>query len=841
MILTNNENLFEAMTNGITIITPNNRLSNQLLHDFFKRTAGSKIACDKVSCVPYSSYLGTLFHKARHLYPNIKHPILLSSEQQRYLWKQILSQHHDHGHEGLLAEIQEAWIRCQHWEIDSTDPAFAQTPQTDLFQLFWHQFQEELDVRQALTQEQLSTYLLQIPDIFDNTTLWACFDDYTPQQRSLQQAMVSAGYPPIFYDLSSENAVTQLYPAKDRQDEYEQMIHWLKDQLAEGKNRIGVVIPELQKEFRLMERLLERHIPVDKYNISLGQPLLNTPLVAHAMHFLSLDQTLDNHQARLFLQSPYLEGSRSEFQARSQLMQEDNLLQGHTFPLSSFIKTVKNNAPNLGSLFNNLSNYPKEASPSDWVTLFKHRLTELGFPGDYALDSANYQYLQRFLSLLDSFMALSFINPMMTKTEAINALMDLAKSTIFQIQTSTTPIQILGLLEASGCTFDSVWVCGISDQCLPHKTNFSAFIPIETQRENQMPHAVAARELQFAKQLIRRLQQGCQESVFSYPRLMGDVPNLPSPLIADLPIYTTRQLTEPFTETYLTEQEENYDFPLRVNEPVKGGTALLANQAKCPFRAFAKHRLHAHAAPKLSDGLSPIERGKLIHDIMDMLWQGLGTQQQLKLLTADALEQHINDAISQALTQSMTEREAPYPALLQSIETERLQRLVHASLEWEKQRESFVIEAVEQEFTPNLAGIDFRVRVDRLDKLESGNKWVIDYKTKLPINKPWNEDRPEEPQLLLYALLDAEINALLFVQLNAGRVTCSGLSEESHAIRGMSTLKKDDSWRERQQQWHQQLTDLAQEFQDGHCPPSPFRTSTCQRCDFTNLCRIESM
>ena len=837
-MLDNRQDLFDAMTNGTTIITPNNRLSNQLLHDFFKREAGPNIACDKVSCVPYPSYLVSLFHKARHLYPNNHHPILLSAEQQRCLWKRIISQHQGFCHDGLLSEMHEAWVRCQLWEISSTEPGFAQTPQTELFQVLWQQFQEELDDRHALTQEQLCHYLLTIPELFNHTTLWASFDDYTPQQRSLQQTMITAGYPPIFYDLSRENIFTQLYPAKDRHDEYEQMIHFLKHQLTLGDKRIAVVIPELQTEFRSVERLLQRHIPSDQFNISLGQPLLDTPLVAQALDFLHLDHSIDNRQARLLLQSPYLRGSRSEFHARSQLMQEDNLVQAHSFSLSYFIKAIKKEAPTLSCVLNNLTTYPKQASPSEWIMFFKHRLTELGFPGDYSLDSANYQYLQRFLTLLDAFMPLSVINPMMTKTDALNALVDLAKSTIFQVQTSTTPIQILGLLEASGCTFDSIWVCGLSDQCLPHKTNLSAFIPIDIQRDNQMPHAVASRELQFAQQLIQRLQQGCRKSVFSYPRLMGDVPNLPSPLIGNLPIYIPLQQAPSQLETYLTKQEETYDFPLRSHELVKGGTAILANQAKCPFRAFAKHRLHAKAAPVLAEGLSPIERGNLIHHIMDLLWQGLGTQEQLSALTTDALQQRINEAISLALNQLVKDREDSYPVLLQDIETARLQRLVHASLEWEKQREAFVIEAVEKEFTLKLAGIDFRVRVDRLDKLASGNKWVIDYKTKLPLNKPWNEERPEEPQLLLYALLDAEINTLLFVQLNAGRVLCSGLSEDTHAVRGMGTLRKDDSWSERQAQWREQLTELAQEFQDGHCPPTPYRTSTCQRCDFSNLCRI---
>ena len=109
----------------------------------------------------------------------------------------------------------------------------------------------------------------------------------------------------------------------------------------------------------------------------------------------------------------------------------------------------------------------------------------------------------------------------------------------------------------------------------------------------------------------------------------------------------------------------------------------------------------------------------------------------------------------------------------------------------------------------------------------------------MPINKPWNEERPEAPQLLLYALLDDNINALLFLELKAGRVSCSGISEEKVEIKGLSSLKKDESWSRNNQKWHQQLTNLANEFRLGICQPKPNRPSNCKNCDFPSLCRFE--
>ena len=548
---------------------------------------------------------------------------------------------------------------------------------------------------------------------------------------------------------------------------------------------------------------------------------------------------MSNHQARLLLHSPYLSGSKSEFSARSEAMQDSKVLKEPTLSLAALIKELNNTAPNLADLLSKLSDYPQEASASAWINLFKTRLLLLGFPGEYPLDSLSYQCFQRFIALFDELLQLSVISPLMSKAQALNALHDLAKSTIFQAQKSTTPIQILGLLEASGCTFDSIWMSGLTDQCLPQKTNLSAFIPLNLQREHQMPHALPLRELQFAEQLLQRLQNGSHDSVFSYPRLTGDIPNLPSPLICHLPALTTHDVSSVASSSSLVNREERYALPLSPSEPVSGGTTLLANQAKCPFRAFATHRLHAKPGPAVSDGPDASERGQIMHKIMDLLWRGLSSQHNLLTLSHDELHLQVKNAVTRALTPLINERSNSFSPLVQDVELLRLQRLVHACLDWEKQRPPFIVEAVEQDFTINLAGIDFRVRVDRLDKIDSDKKWVIDYKSSLPINKPWNEERPEAPQLLLYALLDNSINALLFLQLKAGRITCSGLSEENLPIQGLISLKKEEKWLERQQEWHQQLTQLANEFRTGHCPPQPYRSSTCQRCDFPNLCRIE--
>src|SRR5690606_33249085 len=52
------------------------------------------------------------------------------------------------------------------------------------------------------------------------------------------------------------------------------------------------------------------------------------------------------------------------------------------------------------------------------------------------------------------------------------------------------------------------------------------------------------------------------------------------------------------------------------NHPQHGGTAVLKDQAACPFRAFATHRLNAREMEVPQTGLTLRERGNIIHEVM---------------------------------------------------------------------------------------------------------------------------------------------------------------------------------------------------------------------------------
>lgn len=840
--LNNKNKLLDLLAQGATVITPNNRLSASLLKHFFSYCNNETV--DKPTCLPYSTVIINAYQQLKFLNPEQLHPNLLNDAQCQHLWRKIIRSATNITYsEGLLKAVMQAWEHSQQWQVDAENPVFHYTPQTRQFQLWWQIFEAHLKEIDMICEHQLIPYLINADcsSLFNQPIIWTCFDDFNPQQLSLQHYLNNKGLTQYCYDLADQSAIPQVLAAQDSKEEYQQLMSWLHLKIEQGDQRIGVVVPNLEQESRSLQRILLHHFDPSLFNISLGQELSQFSLVAHGLSWLNLGNTsLTPHQAALILQSPYIGNAKEEFIGRSHYLQDSTLLQNQTVPLKNLINDLYIVAPKLSALLGQIKPYPKIASPQEWILLFQERLNSIGFPGDYGLSSKNYQCFNRFTTVFDEFRQLSLISTTLNTKDAIDALTHLTDNTIFQAQKTNAPIQISGLLEASGCEFDSLWVMGLTDQCLPQKPRLSAFIPPQLQRELLMPHCIPERELHFSKQTLQRLQRGSSSTVFSYSQLQGDNPNLPCSLITDFPNFKLLPIEcKVGNQSTLIAMEETYKVPLGSDERISGGTALLANQAKCPFKAFAEHRLKANTSLHTTDGLDPLEKGQIIHKVMELLWQNLEGQNELLNLSSKALDELIDHAINTALAPFKQLHPDTFPNLIQEVEYIRLKRLVLASLEWEKQRPPFSIAALEESYSIKLAGLDFKVRVDRLDQV-ADKKWVIDYKSSLPTSKPWNEDRPKEPQLLLYALLDENINALLLMQLKTGKLICSGLSEEKQDISGITSLKKEETWEEYRDKWQQQLTLLAEEFMQGDCPPQPVHPSICQQCDFQNLCRFQT-
>ena len=85
--------------------------------------------------------------------------------------------------------------------------------------------------------------------------------------------------------------------------------------------------------------------------------------------------------------------------------------------------------------------------------------------------------------------------------------------------------------------------------------------------------------------------------------------------------------------------------------------SLLADQAACPFQAFARHRLGADT-PELPDQvLDARERGTGVHEALCRLWREVASQAALRALSAEELERVLEAAVEAGL--AAVERSRP--------------------------------------------------------------------------------------------------------------------------------------------------------------------------------------
>jgi RecB family exonuclease len=134
---------------------------------------------------------------------------------------------------------------------------------------------------------------------------------------------------------------------------------------------------------------------------------------------------------------------------------------------------------------------------------------------------------------------------------------------------------------------------------------------------------------------------------------------------------------------------------------------------------------------------------------------------------------------------------------------------------------------------------------DRVDELESGARVIIDYKTGTPKLNQWFGDRPDEPQLPLYALAQNNIAAVAFAQIRKDETRFLGIAAESsllpnvHPVADTREAAELGSWEALLAEWRRVIEALGEAFRAGDARVAPrdgFKT--CETCDLGPLCRI---
>jgi probable DNA repair protein len=335
------------------------------------------------------------------------------------------------------------------------------------------------------------------------------------------------------------------------------------------------------------------------------------------------------------------------------------------------------------------------------------------------------------------------------------------------------PLQLMGVLEAGGQSFDALWVMGLTDEAWPRSPNPNPFLPMRLQREAGLPRCDALRELVYAQRISARLKTAAPNIVWSYARQNAGAVLLPSPLLADLVSHAdsadeaSRAVTDYLPKPYQTLAQVQFSLrdataplewvedavapPMPEHSHAPGGTSILQAQSQCPLMAFIDYRLGARfGLQTVTDGLQNTHQGTLIHLVLQRFWEITRSQTALLALSPEALQNRLSDLISQAFSELHGQLTAAYVP----IEQARILELCLAWLTLEKTRPSFEVLALETTHLITLAGLEFKVIIDRVDRVnaQSGTlqTFILDYKTGTANIANLLKTPTKAPQLAVY-------------------------------------------------------------------------------------------
>jgi ATP-dependent helicase/nuclease subunit B len=895
----------ETLDRYTTVITVNQRLSRVLRGEFDRaQQAAGATAWESADILPYSSWLQRSWNDfvasaGRRL------PALLSAEQDLSLWEQVISERPaaasgDQGSPLLQSaeaarNAQGAWALLRGWRLHYGDDLGPCSDEVAAFRRWARDYA-------SLCQRGDWVDLASVADLLEgglgvihaNGTrrVWlAGLGTPTPQQRSLFSTLAGLGIAVENWQPRPRTPRPVRFGFANQDDELETAARWARQRVEDGApGPVGIVVPGLaavrQRIMAIFEDVFAPGSPrpgaaqaARHFNISLGQPLADVQVVADALLSLgAMDGLLSLPDAGRWLLSPYLGGGdlswRARFDAHLRQIGEPRYTLHRLAELAQRMDSPAHDAPPAAGdsdaeLFVAFAQGLRAAgvaagqrqAVSDWAAEFSSWLTQAGWPGDRALESDEYQAVQAFRELLGSLAALAPVLPVVDFADALGQFQRLAARQLFQPRTGAAPVQILGVLEAEGVDYAHLWISGLHHQAWPEPPRPNPFLPIALQRALAMPRASSEQQLAWARTWMASMLTSGGEVIVSYPRTLGDEPVRPSALIADVAegdedalivnrvVGDLRQVhgASPLLDNVVDQRAPAVD----TRRKVRGGVSVFKDQAACPFRAFAIHRLGARDVAAPESSLDPRVRGNLAHRLLELLWQALGTQARMLALSAGEREDVIRSTAERVLADEARRRPHTLRGRLLRMEQTRLESLGSAWLDIEAERAPFEVQAEHSE-SRTVAGLPVTLRPDRLDRLDGGQLFLVDYKTGQCNPKDWFGERPDEPQLPVYALAtddmgNGQVAGLAFGVLRPGERGYRGLGAGAELAPGVKDVassklhgaREAADWDAHKVLWRQRLSALAEAYLDGDARVDPKTPgATCRYCGLQLLCRI---
>lgn len=880
------------------IIVPTRGLLNTLNEQFssFKIAQGESV-WEAPNLLVWADYLNLLWHGNRHrLEANVGSRLLISSQQSLLLWTQVIESSRRKERELTLLNVQQtaravqrSWRLMNDWRVSATNIEQDHVADIDQFLLWLKEYLALLEKRSLIDEPLLIDRLCQLDSLeqpFAKIT-WHAYDLVTAAQEKLNTAVENAGTALEFSQTSSCQDDTQYLSYVDTGSELRGCFEKARELIEKDpQHTINIVIPDLSQRLAQVRELAREvfypsasplQVQQNKtaYRFSLGQPLAEWAAIETALSVIGLLNNRSTVTDIGFLLRNQFLALCSRYSSESLMLDRwlkkqrmrtlliDNLPDFYQRCLEDNDAQDPNDfAAKLSALVDQRLQMQqrlqlaKESQDfaaltfSEWIDVFSQWLTAWGWhtkSRSMQLNTVQHQLYDRWASLLEEFSGLATVQKQAGLKRAIELLQQMARDTMFLPKSVVSPILISSLLEAIGRPADTCMLTGMN-QAFPPPPKSDAFVPARLLSGTGNPDADPEASYQQASKVITSVLNTANNRYISYAELSEqdrELHNEVSPLFRLTEFESVLEVGQSTSrlelDAYIDIQGSAWPQGLHT----KGGSRIFENQSKCAFKAFATHQLSFEREDEVEFGLDALDRGNVVHHLLDLLWAELESQAGLLSKSEHELTELIDRVIDQTMQEQSLRLNADKQNLLKH-EKPRLRRLLKTWLMFESKRpQNFsVIEREESRFG-EFAGIQFKYIIDRVDMTDDGATFVVDYKTGTVNRSDWVGDRIKSPQLPLYAVvLDKEkrepVSGIAFAKVNQSKHEFVELSQ-ANVFKGSRSKSFEQLWQSSRSEWEAIFSKLAQQFLAGAAKVDPIDEETCRYCELGAVCRISQL